>query len=76
MVFGLDLMIGWAFFSFLCIDQHLRFPGMRLWFYFYVFLCMSPTKHVNTKTLWNLLVIIPLTKFGVHLDGFYINVGG
>jgi hypothetical protein len=43
------------------------------------FMCISTNtllqmvKHQNS---WNSLVIISITKFGVHLSGFYVSVGG
>jgi hypothetical protein len=42
------------------------------------FLCYPDISFCNwwiTKTHGTLLVMSPISKFGVHLDGFYINVG-
>ena len=46
---------------------------------FLAFLCICT--HVllqmsNHQNLWNLLVIIPNTKFGVYMSGFYARFGG
>jgi hypothetical protein len=46
---------------------------------FFSLLCVFPhalLQMVNHQNSWNSLVIIPITKFGVHLSGFYVSVDG
>ena len=35
-----------------------------------------PAKYIIHQNLWKLLVQRPISRFGVALDEFYVNVGG
>ena len=50
--------------------------GKRLSVYSPMYLCLCSAKQYSPNTCGTRSIIIPITKFGVYMNGFYAGIGG
>ena len=52
------------------------FVSLRILNVFSMYSINALLQMIKHQNLWKLLVLRPNSKFGVHLSGFYVSVGG